>query len=443
MALKQARRILCGAAAAGTLLFCTATTATADQTRNDQWPLEAFGAEKIWKIATGKGVTVALIDDGVDATHPDLSGNVLQGKDFVDGDNNASPSGTDHHGTSMAGIIAGHGHGANGADGVKGLAPDAKILPIRDVGDGESPFSASIRYAVDQGASVINISQISSPPTEAGEAAVAYAVQKNVIVVAGTGNDGTGSEQPLYPASYPGAVAVGAVSKTGEIWAKSNYGPNTLLTAPGVGVVSTGGSDSKYNIGDGTSASTAYVSAACALLREKFPDLTAGQIVNRLTKTAGLPDDAKGLKLPDEKYGYGYIQPLAALKQDIPAGPKNGPLTMPAADSSGTGTGKGDATTPPASSSSPDDSSSVSTTTVLALAAGGALLVLVIGALAVRSKNRARRNGPSNPPPGFTPYAQQQPYSNQGVPPNPYQQHPTPPAAPPTQPPPGGSPYRR
>ncbi|MFF7164329.1 S8 family serine peptidase [Streptomyces sp. NPDC008086] len=253
-----------------------------------------------------------------------------------------------------------------------------------------------------------------------------------------TGNDGTGSEQPLYPASYPRAVAMGAVNKAGEIWAKSNYGPNTLLTAPGVSVVSTGGSNSEYNIGDGTSASTAYVSAACALLRERFPDLTAGQIVNRLTKTAGLPDDAKGLKLPDEKYGYGYIQPLAALKQDIPAGPKNGPLTMPAADSSSTG--KDDASTPPASTSSSDDSSGLSTTTILALAAGGVLLVLMIGALAVRSKNRARRD---SPPPGFTTHAQQQPYGNQAVPPNLYQQHPTPPATPPNQPPPGGNPYQR
>ncbi|MFE7273888.1 type VII secretion-associated serine protease mycosin [Streptomyces sp. NPDC057623] len=440
MALKQTLRILCGAAAAGALVFSTATTATADQTRKDQWPLEAFGADKIWKIATGKGVTVAVIDDGVDAQHPDLQGNVLPGKDFVDGDSDASPEDEDH-GTAMAGAISGHGHGANGADGVKGLAPDAKILPIRDIGEDQSPFAASIRYAVDHGASVINISQGTSPPTEPGEAAVAYAVQKDVIVVASTGNDGTGSELPSYPANYPGVVAVGAVNNAGEIWEKSNYGPTTLLTAPGVGIVSTGIDSSGYRKGSGTSDSTAYVSAACALLREKFPDLTAGQIVNRLTKTAGLPDDAKGLKLPDEKYGYGYIQPLAALKQDIPAGPKNGPLTMPAADSSSTD--KDDATTPPASSNSSDDTSALSTTTILALAAGGVLLALVIGALAVRSKNRARRNSTPNPAPAFTTYAQQQPYNNQATPPNPYQQHPTPPTTPPNQPPPGGNPYQR
>ncbi|MFE6619531.1 type VII secretion-associated serine protease mycosin [Streptomyces sp. NPDC057740] len=435
MALKQTLRILCGAAAAGALVFSTATTALADQTRNDQWPLEAFGAEKIWNIATGKGVTVAVIDTGVDAQHPDLRGNVLPGKDFIDGDSDASPEG-DGHGTAMAGVIAAHGHGAKGADGVKGLAPDAKILPIRDSGTAsDEPFSASVRYAVDHGASVINISQASGE-TKAGAAAVAYAVQNNVIVVASTGNSGTEIE---YPANYPGVVAVGAVNNAGEIWDKSNYGPNTLLTAPGVGIVSTDTGSTGYQKGTGTSDSTAYVSAACALLREKFPDLTAGQIVNRLTKTAGLPDNTKGLKLPDEKYGYGYIQPLAALKQDIPAGPKNGPLTIPAADSSSTD--KDDATTPPASSSSSDDSSGLSTTTIIALAAGGILLALVIGTLIVRGKNRARRD---SPPPGFTTHAQQQPYGNQAVPPNPYQQHPTSPAAaPPNQPPSGGNPYQR
>ncbi|MEV0094784.1 type VII secretion-associated serine protease mycosin [Streptomyces sp. NPDC050738] len=445
MALKQTLRIVGSVAAAGALLFSTATAASADQTRNDQWPLGAFGASKIWQIATGKGVTVAVIDSGVDATHADLKGNVLPGKDFVDGDADASPEGIDH-GTAMAGIIAGHGHGANGSEGVKGLAPDAKILPIRDEGQGDAPFAESIRYAVDHGASIINISQISSPPTKAGEEAVAYAVKKNVLVVAGTGNDGTGGDQPLYPASYPGAVAVGAVKESGQIWEKSNYGPKTLLTAPGDKIVSTSSDSSLYRRASGTSDSTAYVSAACALLREKFPDLTAGQIVNRLTKTAGLPDDLKGAKLPDQKYGYGYIQPLAALKQDIPAGSKNGPLAaLPAADStgSGAGTGKGDAATPSSNSSKSDDSGSSSSTIIGAVV--GALVVLLVAGgivlLVARSKKRARRDSASNPPPGYGSYPAPQPnqppqrYGDPGA----YQQ-----PAPPNQPPPGGgNPYQQ
>ncbi|WP_053199392.1 EGFR-like transmembrane domain-containing protein [Streptomyces viridochromogenes] len=114
---------------------------------------------------------------------------------------------------------------------------------------------------------------------------------------------------------------------------------------------------------------------------------------------------------------------------------------MPAADSSSTG--KGDATTPPASSNSSDDSSVLSTTTTLALAAGGVLLVLVIGALVVRSKNRARRDGSPNPPLSFPTYAPLQPYNNQAAPPNPYQQHPTPQTVPPNQPPSGSNPYQR
>ncbi|WP_329121637.1 type VII secretion-associated serine protease mycosin [Streptomyces sp. NBC_01465] len=452
MALKQTLRMMGSAAAAGVLLFSSATTASADQTRKDQWPLEAFGVSKVWQIATGKGITVAVIDTGVDASHPDLRGNVLKGHDFVDGDDDPSPAG-DEHGTSMAGIIAGHGHGANGADGVKGLAPDAKILSIRDTGEGDEPFAKSIRYAVDHGASIINISQITSPSSQAGEEAVAYAFKKNVVVVAGTGNDGTGGDRPLYPASYPGAVAVGAVKSSGEIWAKSNYGPKTLLTAPGVGIVSTGGAtaNSQYNIGEGTSASTAYVSAACALLREKFPDLTAGQIVNRLTKTAGLPDDAKGSKLPDQKYGYGYIQPLAALKQDIPAGPKNGPLTMPTSDSAssgtGTGTGKTDSSPAPSSSGKSDDSGSSST--IIGVVVGALVVLLVAGGIVLLVARKKRRGGPANPPPGYGTYAPQpnqlpQAYGTPIYNQNPHQQQPAPPAGPPNQPPPGGgNPYQQ
>ena len=336
MGLTRTLRIAGSTAAVGALLFSTAPTASADQVRSDQWPLQALDAEAVWKIATGKGVTVAVIDNGVDASHPDLKGNVLPGKDFIDGDSDASPAAGDSHGTAMAGDIAGHGHGANGADGVKGLAPDAKILPLRDDGAQTGGFAPSIRYAVDHGASVINISQGggSHPLSSEELQAIGYALEHNVVVVSASGNEGkSGTEAIGYPASYPGVVDVGAVKESNEIWEKSNSGSNLLLTAPGHRIVSTSTDSDGYGMGSGTSDSAAYVSAACALLREKFPNLTAGQLVNRLTKTAGLPASAKGLKLPDEKYGYGYIRPLAALEENIPAGSENGPLTMPASDS--------------------------------------------------------------------------------------------------------------
>ena len=228
-------------------------------------------------------VTVAVIDDGVDASHPDLKGNVLQGKDFIDGDSDASPADGDSHGTAMAGDIAGHGHGAGGADGVKGLAPDAKILPLRDNGYTENGLAPSIRYAVDHGASVINISlDVDRTDGDPELQAIRYALQHNVVVVSASGNEGkSGAEAIGYPANYPGVVAVGAVKSSDEIWEKSNSGSNLMLSAPGYRIVSTSTDSGGYEMGTGTSDSAAYVSAACALLREKFPNLTAGQLVNR------------------------------------------------------------------------------------------------------------------------------------------------------------------
>ena len=140
---------------AGVLLYASSPMAMADQTREDQWALKALNAESVWKISQGSGVTVAVIDDGVNADHIDLSGNVLEGKDFVDG-GSLTPDSGDSHGTAMASIIAAHGHGTDA--GVIGLAPKAKILPIRDFGN-ENRYPTTIRYAVDHGASVINISQ--------------------------------------------------------------------------------------------------------------------------------------------------------------------------------------------------------------------------------------------------------------------------------------------
>ncbi|MFF3951164.1 S8 family serine peptidase [Streptomyces sp. NPDC001902] len=426
-----------GAVLAGALVLVSAPGAAADQTREDQWPLEAFDAQAIWKISKGEGVTVAVIDEGVYADHVDLKGNVIQGKDFVDG-GATTPKYGDSHGTSMAAIIAGHGHGPGSSDGVMGLAPETKILDIRDIGLRPDGFAGSIRYAVDHGASVINISQGGPGANdEKAEAdAIAYAFQKDVLVVASTGNNGQGVE---FPANYPGVVAVGGVKNDGTIWEDSNRGPSALLSAPATSIVSAGNkSDTAYVSGTGTSDATAFVSAAAALLRSKFPDLTAGQIANRLTKTAGLPDSAKSISLPDERYGYGFIQPLAALKEDIPAGPKNGPLSVP--ESLKGGTGNADTAQPSNNAAAGDDDSSSSTAESkrVIILVGVGLVALVVLALVilliVKVARRGKRNddGPGGPgtPSGWggngqPQYGQpphQQQYPGQGG--NPYQQQP-------------------
>ncbi|MFI2304187.1 S8 family serine peptidase [Actinacidiphila glaucinigra] len=401
MSLTRTLRVVSGAVLAGALVLTAAPVAAADQVRDDQWPLRAFEAEAIWKISTGKGVTVAVIDEGVDSDHVDLKGNVIQGKDFIDGDASSLPEGGDAHGTAMASIIAGHGHGPGNADGVMGLAPGAEILSIRDTGDAQEGFGPSIRYAVDHGASVINISQQISNGSTAEEEAVAYALKKDVLIVAGTGNDGGGREAWKYPASDSGVLPVGAVQNSGEIWEKSNYGQGLLLTAPGTHIVSAGGGNASfpYRSANGTSDATAYTSAAVALLRAKFPDLTVGQLVNRLTKTAGLPAAAKGTDLPDDHYGYGFIQPLAALKQEIPAGSKYGPLSVPESLKEGAP----GATAPKDNSTASDDAASSSSSDnglVLAVVGlAGLIVVVLVILLIVKIARRGKRNngGPGGP----------------------------------------------
>ncbi|MFK0120542.1 S8 family serine peptidase [Streptomyces sp. NPDC090994] len=326
------RRTMCAlsvTALTGLLILTAAPSASADQIRRDQWALKALQTEAVWKISTGAGVTVAVIESsGMNFDHVDLKGNLLKGHDFEHGGAAQSPEESDDnpaHGTGMASIIAGHGHGSQGEDGIKGLAPDAKILPIRSTGMG---YAEEIRYAVDQGASVINISETQSADLAEDREAVVYALKHDVLVVSGSGNGGNDGIQ--YPAKYPGVLTVGGASSDGNLWEGSNYGPEVLLLAPADRIVSAGwpGSDAA-RMASGTSDAAAYASAAVALLRSKFPDLTAGQLVNRLVKTASLPDAVKEVSVPDERYGYGSIQPLAALTEDIPVGPKYGPLKVP------------------------------------------------------------------------------------------------------------------
>ncbi|WP_345017635.1 type VII secretion-associated serine protease mycosin [Streptomyces shaanxiensis] len=434
MAFTRTVRALGATTLTGALILAAAPAASADQTRRDQWALQALQAESAWKLSKGKGVTVAVIDDGVNAEHQDLSGNVLKGKDFWDSDNDPSPVSGDDHGTAMASLIAAHGHGAGASDGVIGLAPEAKILPIRWDMEGEAGLSDEIRYAVDHGASVINISVSNHQDLPEDREAVAYALKRNVLIVVAAGNEGVNSID--FPAKYPGVLTVGGVDDNGVVWSKSNSGPEVLLTAPATRIVSASSPGNELRMGSGTSDSAALVSAAAALVRSKFPNLTAGQVANRLVKTAALPDSAQGLSLPDEKYGYGTIRPLAALTQDIPAGSESGPLKTPVSavksPSAAPSTGKSDADY--AAENEKADQKQMLFFVVLgviALAVIGLIVLLIVK----RSRRNKNNNGGPGGPAGYPQYGQQpfppqqNPYQQQGAPqqPNPYQQQSTPP----------------
>ncbi|AWN29824.1 S8 family serine peptidase [Streptomyces sp. NEAU-S7GS2] len=410
MGFTRTLRAVGGVAVAGALLFTAAPTASADYIRDGQWALDAFNPQKVWKESTGKNVTVAVIDSGVNGDHVDLKGNVLPGKSFADGGGTADHESGDDHGTAMAALIAGHGHGPNHADGIMGLAPDAKILPIKrneSVGGNANSIDGPIRYAVDHGAKVINMS-FAGPYAlnEQEKSAISYAVKKDVLLVAGSGNEGT--SKASYPAAAPGVLAVGAVAEDGKVLDKSNYGPHIRLIAPGENIYSAG-TTPKYRQATGTSDATAYVSAAAALVRSKFPDLTAGQVANRLTKTAITPDGKTGVTSPDPKYGYGVIRPYRALSEDIPDGSKNGPLAMPKDSEPSAGAGA-DAPGNEAQESASDKAGSLSPLALAGMALGVVVVLGIVIGVVVAAKKR--RNGP---PPGGTGFGG--PGGGSGVPP--------------------------
>jgi type VII secretion-associated serine protease mycosin len=265
---------------------------------------------KAHQLSQGQGITVAVIDSGISADHPDLSGNVLPGTDVVVGGSGNGWGDVDGHGTGMAGLIAAHGHGSGNGDGALGMAPKAKILPIRinttNAGSGDSVAMAkAVDFAVERGAKIISISQ----RTTANQAyeAVQRALKANVMVVASAGNRPT-EEFIGDPAAWPGVVAVGAVGKDGKIADVSVRGRQMMLSAPGVDIATTG-KGTTYRAGTGTSDSAAIVSGVAALVWSKYPNLTAAQLAEHLTTTA----TDKGAAGRDEEYGFGIINPVKAL----------------------------------------------------------------------------------------------------------------------------------
>lgn len=298
----------------------------AGQTIEEQeWHLDALDVYSAQAQARGDGVVVAVIDSGVDARHPDLAGQVLPGTGFGRSKGTDGTTDADGHGTGMAGIIA--ATGKNG--GALGIAPGAKILPIASADEKEQfgldVVAESIRWAADHGAKVVNMSLgFSSSMTPTLVKAVNYAIEKDVVLVAATGNDG---KEVSAPANINGVIAVAGTNKEGKPWASSNIGADTVLAAPAAGIV-TVAPQSVYASGyaemDGTSAASAIVSGVAALVRAKHPDMAAKDVVNALVKTA------TDLAAPgrDAATGFGLVNPMGALTAQLPPVERN-PLLPP------------------------------------------------------------------------------------------------------------------
>ncbi|MER5733646.1 type VII secretion-associated serine protease mycosin [Streptomyces sp. NPDC002138] len=278
-------------------------------------------ADEMWKVSTGKGITVAVIDSGV-GDIPELAGQVVPGVNYARLSKGNERNDYNGHGTTMAAVIAGTGTGPGG-DGAYGLAPGAKILPIRvsEGGGGETEsegFIKGIRYAAESDAKVVNISMSGVSDSVELQEAVKYALGKGKLIFAAVGNDGVTTVE--YPAGTPGVVGVGSVDKNADASKMSQYGAQVDISAPGDDIVSGCAAKSGLCKTSGTSDATALTSASAALIWSAHPDWTNNQVLRVMLNTSGKPRD--GVERNDY-IGYGVVRPRIALATPGDPGPAN------------------------------------------------------------------------------------------------------------------------
>ncbi|MDP9402334.1 MAG: S8 family serine peptidase [Actinomycetota bacterium] len=321
-----------------TLSSAVPARASDDPLFSRQWGLAQVRAQQAWPVSRGAGVVIAIVDSGVDLDHPDLAPKLVPGFDFVSDD--TTPQDLTGHGTHIAGIAAAATD--NGA-GVAGVAPDARIMPVRVLDRRESGTASTIakgvNFAVDRGAKIVNLSvagrNISTTVLEPLRAAVARANDAGVLVVAAAGND-AGDELPSpicdEPASFPGVVCVAATDRREERAPYSNL-PNKpdliALSAPGGSGLRTCGENilstvlrgssvdgggcgygADYDHQVGTSQSAAFVSGVAALLMARG----AGRddVLRALATTSRQPGSGQR-GVSTSAYGYGIVDAPAAL----------------------------------------------------------------------------------------------------------------------------------
>ncbi|MFC4065173.1 S8 family serine peptidase [Actinoplanes subglobosus] len=392
-----------------------------------QWFLDAVNARQAQKTSKGNGVVVAVIDSGVDAGHPDLAGAVLPGVTFGRSTSKGGRTDPDGHGTRMAGIIAARGGSGNHALGV---APGSKILPIAVDADSATTLAEPIRWAVDHGAGVINLSigRAATYDTPADEvAAIAYALSKNVVVVSSAGNVEQQGEAIGSPSNIPGVITVSGVSRSGDFWRGSSFGPEVVLAAPADEIVTIGSRNrhaSGYSTGGATSEAGAIVSGIAALVRSKYPKLDAANVINRLVRTA----TDKGDPGRDNRYGFGVADAQKAVTAKV-SGVEANPLTP--AGSTDTGASDGET-----GDGGPLGSPAARFALVAGVGVVGLLLFVGFIVLITRASRRRARPAPPHPGQPWPPGHQPPP----GYPPGTYPPGPIPGAYPPGSSPSGAYP---
>lgn len=356
--------------------------------KSTPWAQQALGYSSAWRLTQGAGVTVAVVDSGVDA-NPQFGDRVTVGPDLAGATAGDVPPGADcvGHGTSVASIIAA---APQASVSFAGVAPQASILSIKITNSDNFPgqvTAQAIRDAVNLGANVINLSLATNVSTPALLAAVQFAQARNVVVVAAAGNDDPdGVVGPFYPAAYPGVLSVGAIGPDGSLASFSDTRTPVSVTAPGVDVTSAypGTFPQAYNPGDnGTSFATAFVSGVAALVRAAYPGLGEAQVVTRITATADGP--------AGPGTGRGMVNPVQAVTAVLPAAAlATGTGALAAAAAAGP-----EGRVPITRASAPDQATRTVAVSVAAGAAG--LAVLVVAAALVLPAGRRRHWRPGLP----------------------------------------------
>jgi subtilisin family serine protease len=287
-----------------------------DPRRPEQWALDRVPYEAVWGATKfGAGMTVAVVDTGVEAAHEDLAGSVVAGTDLAGDQAQVDPADNGMvdpggHGTHVAGIIAAH---ANNGRGIVGAAPGAHIMPVRVLdahGSGTSSGVADgVIWAADHGARVINLS-LGGGPSDGMRTAIQYARSKNALVFAAAGNGYQSGNTPTYPAAYPEAIAVAAVDSNLNHASFSNSGSYVDIAAPGDMILSTygGSTPNDYEYMAGTSMATPYAAAEAALLMAENPNLTNDRVEQIMESTAS----DLGSPGRDDFFGYGLVNPRSA-----------------------------------------------------------------------------------------------------------------------------------
>ncbi|MEO5920909.1 MAG: S8 family serine peptidase [Pseudolysinimonas sp.] len=300
----------------------------ADLVRSREYWLDDYGIRAAWATTQGAGVTIAIIDTGIDSSVRDLSGAVVGGADFSGegASNGQHPVGSDgaEHATMVASLAAGRGTGSEA--GVIGSAPQASLLSLSigfGAGDDDSDeqIAEAVRWAVDNGADVINMSLTRNTLEwpESWDDAFLYAMENDVVVVAAAGNRGSGTVEVGAPATMPGVLTVSGVDENGQAsWDASSQGITIGVAAPSeklVGVIPGG----QYVTWSGTSGATPIVAGIVALVRAAHPELDAANVINRVISSAR---DA-GPAGADFTYGFGLVDAAAAVNAEIPAVTEN------------------------------------------------------------------------------------------------------------------------